>query len=481
MQWSAISRLLSILYFAVAGAMLTAVPWAAAYDGRGTVFAFLLAAAITLLIAAVAHVRGRAPATIFPREALATVALGWISVAALGALPFLFCGVIHHPVTAFFESASGFTTTGATVFADVESLPRAINWWRTLTHWLGGMGIVVLFIAILPRLGVGAKHLFRSEVPGPITSELKPKLRETAGVLWKIYVVLTLAEAALLFAAGMNVFDALCHSFATLATGGFSTRNASIGGFDSLGIELIVVLFMFLAGVNFSLYHGVMAGRNWRALRRDSELHVYLTLIVVATVIVAAALVAMDRPLLTGLRQALFQVVAIHTTTGFGTDDFNVYPAFAKFLLVVLMFIGGSAGSTGGGMKVVRIMLLFKAMYTELYRTFRPQAVLSTKISGHAFPEETVRTVLTFFVAGIAAFAAGTLILTLFGIDLVTSFSAVAASLWNIGPGLGQVGSTANYGWLPLPIQGLLSVLMIIGRLELFTVLVLLIPAFWKR
>ena len=361
------------------------------------------------------------------------------------------------------------------------SLPRAVNWWRTLSHWLGGMGIVVLFIAILPRLGVGAKHLFRSEVPGPITSKLKPKLRETAGVLWKIYVALTLTEAALLFAAGMSVFEALCHSFATLATGGFSTRNASIGSFDSLSIELIVVAFMFLAGVNFTLYHGVLAGRNWRALRRDSELRVYITLLAAATIFVAAALVAMDRPLLVSLRQALFQVVAIHTTTGFGTDDFNIYPAFAKFLLVLLMFIGGCAGSTGGGMKVVRIMLLFKAMYTELYRTFRPQAVLATKISGQVYPEETVRTVLAFFVAGLAAFAVGTLVLTLFGIDLVTAFSAVAASLWNIGPGLGQVGSTANYGWLPVPVQALLSLLMIVGRLELFTVLVLLVPSFWKR
>jgi trk system potassium uptake protein TrkH len=481
MQWPAVLRLLSLLYFAVGAAMLTAIPWAVGYDSPRVVWGMSAAALTTFLAAAIAHWRGRAPQTIFPREALTTVALGWLSAAALGALPFLFCGITTHPVTAFFESASGFTTTGATVFSNVEALPHAINWWRTLTHWLGGMGIVVLFIAILPRLGVGAKHLFRSEVPGPITGELKPKLRETAGVLWRIYLALTLAEATLLYIAGMDVFEALCHSFATLATGGFSTRNASIGAFDSFAIELIVIVFMFLAGANFSLYHVLFSKRSWKYVAEDSELKVYAAIMITATVIIAAGLVEAERPFLTAMRQALFQVVSIQTTTGFGTDNFNVYPAFAKLLLVALMFIGGSAGSTGGGMKVVRIIIIFKAIYAELYHTFRPQAVLALKIGGHSLPTDLVRTALGFFAAGIGAFGLGTIAVSLFGIDLETSFSAVAASLWNIGPGLGKVGSVEHYGWLPIPVQGILSLLMIIGRLELFTVLVLFVPALWRR
>ena len=481
MQWAAVSRLLAQLFCAIGAAMLTAVPWAWAYDGSAIRNAFLLSSLITFGVAALAWFRGREPETIFPREALATVAIGWIGAAALGAIPFLLCGVISHPVTAFFESASGFTTTGATVFADVESLPYAINWWRTLSHWLGGMGIVVLFIAVLPRLGVGARHLFKSEVPGPITSDLRPKLRETAGLLWKIYFVITMVEAMALLAAGMTPFEALCHSFATLATGGFSTRNASIGAFDSVAIDLIVVFFMLLAGINFSLYYGLLSRRSWRGMLRDPELRVYLWLILVATIVIAAALTEMGRPFFTALRQSLFQVVSIHTTTGFGTDNFDVYPPLARLLLVSLMFVGGCAGSTGGGMKVIRFMILWKAIYAELYRTFRPQAVLSIKVGGNHVSGDHVRTVLGFFAAGMGAFLFGSLFVTLFGIDLVTSVTAVSASLFNIGPGLGQVGSIENYGWMPQPVQLVLSLLMILGRLELFTILVLLLPPFWRR
>ena len=247
MQWAVVTKLLARLLAAVGIAMASAIPWAWIYDGPDVRNAFIISTAILLVTAAVAWFRGKEPESIFPREAMATVAFGWFTVGLFGALPYVLTGVVDHPVAAFFESVSGFSTTGATVFSDVESLPRAVNWWRTLTQWLGGMGIVVLFIAILPRLGVGAKHLFRSEVPGPITSDLRPKLRETAASLWKIYVGLTATEATLLWAAGMSPFDAVCHSFATLATGGFSTRNASIGAYGSVTIEMIVVVFMLLA------------------------------------------------------------------------------------------------------------------------------------------------------------------------------------------------------------------------------------------
>jgi trk system potassium uptake protein TrkH len=481
MQWTAVFRLLARLVFAVSIAMATAIPWAAKYDSPRVVWAFAASVAVCLAVAGLLWWRGREPDSIFPREALATVALGWFGVSVLGALPFLFSGVLSHPVPAFFESASGLTTTGATIFSDVESLPYAINWWRTLSQWLGGMGIVVLFIAILPRLGVGARHLFKSEVPGPITSDLKPKLRETAGLLWRIYVLLTLVEAAALWAFGMTPFEAICHSFATLATGGFSTRNASIGAFDSLGIELIVVLFMLLAGINFSLYYSVFMKRRLVSVFKDAELRVYLTMVAVSTLIVAASLVHLGRPVFESIRQALFQVVAIHTTTGFGTDNFDLYYPVAKILLVFLMFVGGCAGSTGGGMKVVRFMLMWKATYEELYKSFRPQAVRSLKLGGANIPSDVVKTVLAFFTAGMGAFLFGTIFLAAFGIDMITASTATAACLFNIGPGLGQVGSTLNYGWLPYPVQIVLSLLMVLGRLELFTVLVLLLPPFWRR
>ena len=481
MQWTAIFRLLSRLYIAVGVAMATAIPWAWVYDSADVRNGFIISTLITLGVAALAWFRGREPEAIYPREALVTVAFGWLGVALLGALPFLLTGVLYHPIHAFFESASGFTTTGATVFTDVESLPRAINWWRTLSHWLGGMGIVVLFIAILPRLGVGARHLFRSEVPGPITSDLRPKLKSTASTLWKIYLILTLSEVALLWVAGMSPFESFCHSFATLATGGFSTRNASIGAFDSVAIEMIVVVFMLLAGVNFSLYYVLLSRRRWGSIWRDPELRVYLWLIASATVIIAATLIGMGRPIWTSLRQSVFQVVAIHTTTGFGTDNFGVYPALAQLLLVALMFVGGCAGSTGGGMKVIRFMLIWKAIYVELYHSFRPQAVKSIKLGGSTVPPDVVHTVLAFFAAGIGAFLFGSLFVASFNIDIVTACTATAASLFNIGPGLGQVGSIEHYGWMPTQVQLMLSLLMILGRLELFTVLVLLLPPFWRR
>ncbi len=481
MQWDAVLKMLSRLYLAVGVAMITAIPWAW-YDGEmHVVYAFAAATSITLMVAGACFYWGKVTESIFPREALVTVAIGWFSIGALGALPFLFSGVLTHPIPAFFESVSGLSTTGATIFPDVEVLPRAINWWRTLTQWLGGMGIVVLFIAVLPKLGVGAKHLFKSEVPGPITSDLKPKLKETASILWKIYFILTAVEAVALWIAGMTPFEAICHSFATLATGGFSTRNASIAGFNSGWIEGIVVVFMILAGINFALYHSLVSQRNWRNILRDSELRVYLMLITIATLVVAASLVHIGRPLLTALQQAVFQVVAIQTTTGFGTDNFDVYPPLAKMLLVGLMFVGGSAGSTGGGMKVIRFMILWKAVYVELYHTFRPQAVRQSKIGGVKIAPDIVHTVLAFFAVGMGAFLFGTLIVSSFGIDIVTASTAVIASLFNIGPGLGMVGSTANYGWMPYPVQVLLSFLMILGRLELFTVLVLLLPPFWRR
>lgn len=481
MQWSAILRLLAVLLYVVAIAMLTAIPWAWVYDGGQVILAFFLSAGITAVIATILYLRGQAPESIFPREALAFVTLGWIAVGILGSLPYIFAGVLKHPVPAIFESVSGFTTTGATVFTDVESLPRAINWWRTLTHWLGGMGIVVLFIAVLPRLGVGAKHLFRSEVPGPITDNLKPKLRETATLLWKIYLGLTLAETLLLMLAGMDLFEALCHSFATLATGGFSTRNASIGSFDSAWIEAVIVLFMILAGVNFSLYYVAISRRNWRQVFRDPELRAYLTLLAVGTLAISGAIASLDVSVLESLRRGIFQTVSIQTTTGFGTDNFNLYPSMAKFLLVSLMFIGGSAGSTGGGMKVVRMMIIFKVIYAELYRTFRPQAVRAIKLGGKPLPADMVSTVMAFFAIGIVAFLGGSIFVSLFGIDMVTSFSATAACLWNIGPGLEQVGSIEHYGWMPMPVQAMLSMMMILGRLELYTVLVLLLPAFWRK
>jgi trk system potassium uptake protein TrkH len=342
------------------------------------------------------------------------------------------------------------------------------------------MGIIVLFIAVLPRLGVGAKKLFESEVPGPISSSFRPKLRQTSSILWKIYLGITVTEMIALMFCGMSFFDSVCHSFCTMATGGYSTKNASIGHYNSTAIDIVVTIFMFSAGINFYLYYMVVKGEIKAALK-DYEFRVYTGLMLICILIIAIDIMVIHSDFGTAFRKASFQTIAVGTTTGFGTDNFNLYPSFSKVLMVVLMIIGGSAGSTAGGMKVSRLIVVVKSIKDELIRASRPHVVRVMKIGGRAIPREVSRGILVFFAMFFLVFVVGTLFMTLFGLDMITAATSVIATLANIGPGLERVGSIENYAFIH-PIGKLfLSFCMILGRLELVTVGAVLLPSFWKR
>jgi trk system potassium uptake protein TrkH len=415
------------------------------------------------------------------REGILLVVLAWLAAVTLGALPFYFSGQFLSFSDAYFESVSGFTTTGATILSDIESLPRSLLLWRSLTHWLGGMGIIVLGIAILPLLGTGGMELYRAEFSGAGSEKLKPRIAETAIALWKIYVAFTLAELLALWLAGMSLFDSLCHSFATMATGGFSTRGASIEAFSSPLIEYIIIIFMIVAGINFTQHYRLLVEGRPRSFFRDIEIQHYILIIVVATAAVGISLVLTTESFSDSFRLALFQVVSIITTTGFSSADFELWGPFAKFVLLVLMFVGGGTGSTAGGMKTARIVLLMRVVGREFRRLTEPRGIFAVRFGGRAVSESTVASVLNLvYLAFIINFSA-CLMLTALGIDLLTAFSAVAASMFNIGPGLGTVGPSEHYGHLPVLAKWVLGFCMLAGRLEYYTVLVLLTPMFWRK
>jgi trk system potassium uptake protein TrkH len=413
-------------------------------------------------------------------EAFVLVSAAWITASLCGALPYVLIKGPAFVVDGLFESASGFTTTGASILANVEGEPESLLLWRSLTHWLGGMGIIVLGIAILPKLQVGGMELLGAEAPGPITEKLTPRIAQTAKALWGIYALFTALETGALIALGLSPLEAVNQACATMATGGFSTRNASIAGFDSAAVEMVVVLFMMVAGANFALHFQMLRGRPGR-LFRDSEFRFYVGVLGGATAAVALDLLLQGHQdnVLEALRYGVFQVTAIVTTTGFATADFDAWPNFSKVLLLLLMFVGGCAGSTGGSVKVSRIMIVAKKLISDLQRLVQPHAVLPVRIGRRAIPEEIVTSVTTFFLLFLTSFACGGLLLAMMGLDMVTAFSASAASLGNIGPGFAQVGPTQTYAPLPVPAKLLLVVLMLVGRLELYTMLVLVF--LWRR
>jgi len=476
-----VAYLLSALLAICAAAMLAPLVVALLYGERHSALSLLGAAALTAGIAAGCRLFARAaPTSVRRREAVATVAVGWIAISLVGGLPYLFEGAVSSPAAALFESASGFTTTGATILTDVEQLSHGLLLWRSLTHWLGGMGIIVLFVAVFPLLGVGARRLYASEVPGPVATGLRPTIRETSSVLWRIYVGLTLVETVALLLCGLDLFDAANHAMATMATGGFSTKNASVGHYQSAAVEWVIILFMLSAGVNFALYFSALRGRL-DPLRRNYELKAYLGITALAAALIFVDILGRHGSLHDTLRAALFQTVAITTTTGFGTDNFDTYPALSKVILVALMFVGGSAGSTSGGMKVSRILVVWKAAWTEVTRTFQPQRVVRVHLGASVIPEEIVRGILAFFGLFVMLWVLGTGVMAALGLDLISATTVVAATLGNIGPGLGRVGAIENYAFIPELGKVFLSVLMILGRLELTTMLALLTAAFWRR
>ncbi len=415
------------------------------------------------------------------REGMVIVALGWMAAGLFGALPFLLGGMLPNVVDAVFESLSGFTTTGASVLTDIEGAPRGLLMWRSLTHWLGGMGIIVLSLAILPFLGVGGMQLYKAEVPGPIPDKLKPRIKDTALLLWKVYLLLSGLETVLLLFGGMNLFDALCHTFGTMATGGFSTKNSSVGHYGSAYIDVVITVFMFLAGANFTLHYRLLRGHPL-AMLRDAEFQFYTGVTLLFTALTTYSVLGHSYDSLPeALRHSAFQVVSIGTTTGFATADYEVWPALPQALLLLLMFLGGSAGSTGGGMKCMRIMLLMKHGYHELIRLVHPRAVKHIKLGGKIVPPEVLSGVWGFFILYLGLFIVSSLLLSFMNLDVVTSFAAVAACIGNIGPGLGSVGPAENYAHIPTMGKWVLTLCMLLGRLEIYTVIILFVPEFWRK
>jgi len=414
------------------------------------------------------------------REGFMIVSLAWIIFSIFGTLPFLLSGSIGNFTDAFFETMSGFTTTGASILNDIEAVPHGVLFWRSMTHWIGGMGIIVLSLAILPLLGVGGMQLFVAEVPGPVPDKLHPRITGTAKRLWAIYVLLTFAQTILLMFGGMSLFDALCHAFGTMATGGFSTQNASVANYSPY-IQYIIILFMFLAGMNFTLHYFSLHGK-FRKVLKNQEFRFYASLIFISTLIITAVLVFnMETSTEKAFRDSLFQVVSITTTTGFVSADYLMWPHFAWFIIFLLMFTGGSAGSTGGGMKSIRLYLLFKAAAVHLRKMVHPRAFIPVRYNGHAVKDEIIFSIMSFGLFYILIFAIGAMLLSAMGLDFQSSLGASIASLGNIGPGLGMVGPVENYFEIPAMGKWLLSFLMLLGRLELFTVLVFLSPGFWKK
>ena len=415
------------------------------------------------------------------REAILIVVGGWVGASAFGALPYVLSGALPNYLDAFFEALSGYTTTGASVMADIDVQSHSVLIWRSLSQWLGGMGIIMLFVAMFPLLGIGAAHLIDAEMPGQQGEKLRSRIQDTAKVLWLTYMGLTILEVICLLFTGMSFYDAACVTFSTVSIGGFTTTALSIASYNSLAVEMIVMVFMLLAGVNFGLYYYVFWKGQPGKLWHNSEFKLYLALVFGAVLLVNIDLVAnTGMAVADALRYGSFNTVSIATTTGFSTMDFDGWPPLSRSLLLVLMVIGASAGSTGGALKVVRVLVLVKYTYRRLRRTFNPSHIIPLKLDGNVIPNSVVSRIISLTIIYLVVLWGGFVAMSALGLDLVTALSAVTASLGNVGPGLGGVGPALNYASIPEIGKGVLILLMLAGRLELFTLMVLFVPSFWK-
>lgn len=451
------------------------------FEAKGGFWPLITGATVTAFIGILGWIATyKVNKSVTKKEGYVVVTASWILISLFGSLPFFLSGYFPSFTDAFFETISGFTTTGASILTDIESLPKGLLFWRSLTHWIGGMGIIVLSLAILPLLGIGGMQLFVAESPGPTFDKIHPKVKETAKLLWAIYLLFTIIETVLLMVGNMPFFDAICHAFGTMATGGFSTQNNSIAGYSAY-IQYVIILFMILAGTNFSLHFYLLSGRPKLAWRND-EFKFYLIIILAATVLISLGLYfRLDLNSEKAFRDALFQVVSIITTTGFITSNYLLWPTSFWIILFLLFFVGGSAGSTGGGVKVTRVLLLVKNSLLELKRLMHPNAIIPVRLNNKPVPQNIVFVVMSFFLMYLTIFAFGVAILAELGVDFVTAIGASASSLGNIGPALGKVGAIENYSILPQSAKWVLSFLMLLGRLELFTVLIVLSPTFWRK
>ncbi|MCK5146406.1 TrkH family potassium uptake protein [bacterium] len=448
---------------------------------EGDFNAFLITIGISLIIGIIGLLSNKSTGELRPKDGFLIVTVGWLLFAFIGALPFKLSGFIPSYTNAFFETMSGFTTTGASILTDIEALPHGLLFWRSLTHWLGGMGIILLSLAILPLLGIGGMQLFKAEVPGPVADKLTPRLKNTAKLLWGVYALISLVETILLKIAGMNWFDALCHTFGTMATGGFSTKNASVGQYNNIWIDYIIIVFMILAGLNFALHYRALRGRPG-VYFKDREAMFFLGIIGFATLLIGVDVwKTAGFTIFKTFQYTLFQVVSILTTTGFGTADWEQWSKLSKGILFFLMFFGGCAGSTGGGIKIVRTIILMKHGLNEIKRLIHPHGVFSIRLGSIVVPRGIAGNIAGFFLLHVGLTVFGFLFMSAIGLDFETAFGSVAANINNIGPGLGGVGATDNYAHIPVIGKWFLCLLMLAGRLEIFTVLVLFTASFWKK
>ena len=463
---------------AIEGFLLLAPLITAALYGE-TVLPFVWTILLALAAAAAMLLAGRkAVGSIRPREGFVSVAMSWIVISLFGALPFVFSGAIPNYISALFEIISGFTTTGASILTEIESLPRGILFWRSFSHWIGGMGVLVFMMAILPTDDEHSMHLLRAEVPGPVKGKLQPRMRDTARTLYIIYVVLTLVQVVCLLVGRMPLFDALTTAFGTAGTGGFAVKNASIGAYNSAYIDMVVAVFMVLFGVNFNLYYIVLMKRSLKGFK-SQELWWYLGIIVVATLTIATNILHMVGGVWEALRQSFFQVTSIITTTGFSTADFDLWPSYSRILLVLLMMVGACAGSTGGGTKVSRLVIVTRAIWGEIRRQLFPRAIHRVTLDGERLEDATIRNTMVYYLLYTLIVLGASLLLAIEGLDLETTVTSVIACLSNIGPGLSLVGPMGNFTVWGGASKLLLCLCMLLGRLEIFPVIMLFAPGVW--
>ncbi len=475
MRIGIVMYLLSKILLIVGSAIVVPLAWSV-YLSDGMLLYFLLTISIFIgsSLVLLYFFPLKVESSIKPAEGYLIVTCSWLAVVLLGSLPFIFSGIMGF-TDAFFETMSGFTTTGASILTDIESVPPSMLMWRSLTQWLGGMGIIILFIALMVRVGTGTNRIFSAEAPGTVVEKLTPRLSDTAKSLWQIYLFFTAAQIVLLTVAGMSFFDAMAHTFTTIATGGFSTKNASIGFFvDNPIIQLIIIVFMFFGGTNFALFYYFYKKRSLRVFWESEEFKLYLKVIVVATVLVFVSLYYsnMEHGGILPIT-ALFQVVSIVTTTGFATVDYDLWPNLARNVMFILFFVGGSMGSTAGGIKMLRLLILFKAGMVEVFRFLHPSIVRGIKVSYERIDNRVVINTFAFFFIYILLVVFGTVIMSFMDLDFESALSAVLACIGVIGPGFAMVGPVQNYAEIPVFGKYFLSLFMLLGRLEIFTVLVL--------
>lgn len=476
-----IGNIIGILLMINGFLMLTAVPFGIYHvetSWKGILLSSLINSAIGFFL--YYSTKNNQNKELRKRDGYLIVTSSWIIMSFFGMLPYLITGQIPGVANAFFETVSGYTTTGATILDDIESLDHGILYWRSLTQWIGGMGIIVLAVAILPFLGIGGMQLFVAEAPGVSIDKLQPRIKETAQRLWQIYISFTVVLFFILWAEGMDLFQAVNHAMTTFATGGFSTKNASIGYFESPLIQYTIILFMFISATNFTLTYFAI-NLNFKKVINNEEFRIYFFFIIILTLIVFFTLLGIDSSYAEEtFRSALFSIISIITTTGFTTVDFTGWTEFITILFFILMFFGASAGSTSGGIKIVRHVILLKNSYNEIKKQLHQSAVFTLKFNNNKVPQSVVTNILAFMMLYVVIFSLGSIIMTILGVDFITSIGSVAATLGNIGPGIGEVGPSSNYNSIPNAGKYFLSLLMFIGRLELLTFLMILTPVFWK-